>query len=94
MDADRLVDERYVLDEEAFVELAVWRLPRPLLGSAHWFKYRLALVVKGECALRYDNESGRGDHRHMGKRERPYPDPDTLIEDFWRDAEELRRWRW
>lgn len=64
MKADLLIDERHVLDAGMFVEIVVWRLPRPMRGSAHRFKYRLALVVDGICVLRYDNEAGKGDHRH------------------------------
>jgi Family of unknown function (DUF6516) len=30
------------------------------------FKYRLALVADGICVLRYDNETGKNDHRHRG----------------------------
>jgi hypothetical protein len=53
MKAELLLDERYVLAERVFVEIVVWRLPRPARGSAHPFKYRLALVEKGVCVLRY-----------------------------------------
>lgn len=38
----------------------------------HSLKYRLAYVVEGECVLRYDNEAGKGDHRHVGTNETPY----------------------
>jgi hypothetical protein len=43
--------------------------------------------------LRYDNEAGKGDHRHVNNREEPYSliDPDTLLAEFWRDVEEWRR---
>ncbi|RJX36031.1 MAG: hypothetical protein C4531_00760 [Desulfurivibrio sp.] len=41
--------------ESAFAELVLWRLPQPLEGSSHEFKYKLAYVVRGECVLRYDN---------------------------------------
>jgi hypothetical protein len=53
----------------------------------------LALVIDGICVLRYDNEAGKGDHRHFGSREEIYhfTDPDTMLEDFWRDVEEWRR---
>jgi hypothetical protein len=34
---------------------------------AHELWYRLALVVGGKCVLRYDNEAGKGDHRHVGR---------------------------
>jgi hypothetical protein len=93
MAAELLIDERYVLDARAFVEIVVWQLPRPARGSRHSFKYRLALVVDEVCVLRYDNESGKGDHRHIGSKEARYSfvDPDTLIADFWRDVERLRR---
>lgn len=69
---------------EAFVELVIWQLPRKLPGSGHRYKYRLALVKQGICVVRYDNEAGKGDHRHAGQKEEPYRfvDLDTLIRDF------------
>jgi Family of unknown function (DUF6516) len=93
MAAELLIDERHVLDARAFVEIVVWRLPRQVPGSRHLFKYRLALVVNEVCLLRYDNETGKGDHRHVGAKEARYSfvDPDTLLADFWRDVERLRR---
>jgi len=71
--------------------LVLWQLPRPLPGSTHRFKYRLAYVVEGKCVLRYDNESGKGDHRHFGEKERAYEfsGPEQLIADFERD---IARW--
>jgi hypothetical protein len=93
MSAELLINERHVLDAEAFVEIVVWRLPRASRASPHRFKYRLALVVNGICMLRYDNEAGKGDHRHIRDREEPYrfTDPDTLLADFWHDVEQTRR---
>jgi len=92
MNAILLLNERHVISEAAFVEMVVWRLPMPLPGSSHDFKYRLALVVDGRCVLRYDNESGKGDHRHVGEEELSYSftTPRVLLEDFWNDVE---RWR-
>ena len=91
MRAERLLDERHVLSVTAFAELVVWRVPAPVRGSAHRFRYRLALVVKGQCVLRYDNEPGKGDHRHAGKTERPYDFTtyDRLLADFWADVDRL-----
>jgi hypothetical protein len=93
MKAERLLDERYVLDARTFVEIVIWQLPRPARGSAHPFKYRLALVVDDICVLRYDNEAGKGDHRHDGDNEQFYRfiDTDTLLADFWQDIEKWRR---
>lgn len=93
MRADLLIDERHVLDAGTFVEIVVWRLPRPARGSAHPLKYRLALVIDGVCVLRYDNEAGKGDHKHLRDVEERYifNSPETLLADFWRDVEEWRR---
>ena len=64
-----------------------------LPASAHRFKYRLALVVNGECVLRYDNEAGKGDHRHIHGREEPYAfvDIDRLLADFRAEVERLMK---
>lgn len=88
MPATLLLKERHVMSENSFVEMVVWRLPLPLYGSSHDFKYRLALVVDGVCVLRYDNEAGKGDHRHCGGEELRYrfASPQTLLDDFWRDV--------
>lgn len=91
MKAIQLVSTRITYSESAFAELVLWRLPRPVEGSAHAFKYQLAYVVRGECVLRYDNEVGKGDHRHVGRIESAYTftTPENLIADFQRDIE---RW--
>ena len=38
--------------------------------------------------LRYDNEAGKGDHRHLGMREAPYTfvSVDRLLDDFLSDV--------
>jgi hypothetical protein len=92
MDAELLVNERHVLSAHAFVEVVVWRLPRSARRSSHRFKYRLALIIDEVCVLRYDNEAGKGDHRHVRDKEEPYSfsNPDTLLQDFWRDVAEWR----
>jgi len=40
MRAELLLDERHILDAQTFVEIVVWRLPRPVRSSMHPFKYR------------------------------------------------------
>jgi hypothetical protein len=66
---------------------------RPVEGSAHRYKYRLAYIHRGVCVVRYDNEHRKGDHRHFGNRETRYDfiDPDQLIADFQRDIERWNR---
>jgi hypothetical protein len=91
MKAALLLRERIVHSEDSFAEILLWKLPRPLAGSSHAFKYRLAFVVQGECVIRFDNEAGRGDHLHVGTRETRYPfvSPERLVADFER---QIGRW--
>jgi Family of unknown function (DUF6516) len=92
MKAVDLVRTRIVYSETAFAELVLWQVPKPVAGSKHLFKYRLAFVVNGICVLRYDNEAGKGDHRHFNNQENPYTftTPDKLIADFQND---ISRWK-
>ncbi|WP_157046114.1 toxin-antitoxin system TumE family protein [Geotalea uraniireducens] len=92
MSAKLMLNERHSLSEISFVEIVVWRLPLPLSGSHHDFKYRLALIVNGRCVLRYDNEAGKGDHRHKGEEEIPYffTTPQALLYDFWQNVDNWR----
>jgi hypothetical protein len=87
MKAARLLSRRVVVAVDAFVEVVVWQVPEPVPPSTHRFKYRLAYVVGGQCVLGYDNERGRGDHRHTGASEEPYEfsSPNQLMADFETD---------
>lgn len=91
MRAEPIYQRRHVLGQGAFVEMVVWRVPVPLDGSTHRFKYRLAYVINGVCVLRYDNEAGKGDHKHVGSVELKYSfaNPEALMADFWAD---VTRW--
>lgn len=84
MKADPMVQRRIIYAENAFAELSLWRLAQPLAGSHHPYKYRLAYVVNGRCVLRFDNEAGKGDHRHIDDAEETYPftTPERLLADF------------
>ena len=84
--------ERLVLNEGRFVELVVWLLPRPVSGSTHRYKYRMALIADGVCVLRFDNEAGKGDHRHVSERQVPYvfTTLDQPVSDFWQAVNEWR----
>lgn len=64
-----LLRERRVVAENRFAEIVIWELPRPVSASRHRFKYRLAFVVDEICVLRFDNETGKGDHKHVGDAE-------------------------
>ena len=92
MNAVLLLDQRDQIAEDAFAELRMWRVPSPVPGSGHDLKYALAYVVAGVCVLRYDNEAGKGDHRHIGAVERAYryTTAAQLLADFWNDVDQWR----
>jgi hypothetical protein len=82
-----------VRDDGSIIEIVIWELPEPLLPCAHHYKYRLYFGGKGVCRVRYDNERGKGDHRHFGEDEQSYgfTTIERLIEDFRLDIERWER---
>jgi len=93
MKATELLRRRVPYTETSFAELVLWHLPKPLSGSRRSYKYRLAFVVRGECVLRYDNESGKGHHRHYRGKESTFifESPEQLIAAFQRDIARYQR---
>ncbi len=61
-------------------------------GSKHGFKYSLYYGASGVRLVGYDNEAGKGDHRHYGDRKEPYEfrDVESLMADFLADIRRLR----
>ena len=86
---------KHELDDGAIVEMAIWKMPQKVAGSHHGFKYRLYFRKGGKRLVGYDNERGKGDHRHVLGRELAYrfTSPDRLIADFLANVEEARRKR-
>ena len=74
------------------IEAVIWEVPEPVLPSEHRVKYRLAYVVNGERVVGYDNERGKGDHRHIRGAEMRYTfrDVPALLHDFLRDVKEVK----
>lgn len=74
------------------IEVVIWHLSEPLPGSTHPYKYRLFYgKPDGSCIVRYDNERGKGDHRHVADDEEPYTFSTLrrLIDDFEADTERM-----
>ncbi len=78
------------------VEMVIWALPKPTPDRPHALKYRMYCGKNGRCVVRYDNETGKGDHRHYGRREEAYAfeSIEKLIADFKADCERLAGWVW
>ena len=71
------------------VEIVVWQVPEPVSPSKHVYKYSLYFGNGGICRIRYDNERGKGDHKHVGEAEEVYlfSSLEQLLADFKNDVE-------
>jgi hypothetical protein len=81
---------------DVIVDRVIWALPVPTPERQPGIKDRLHGGREGHGSVRYDNETGKGDHRHEGEQETPYhfTSLDRLIADFRDDCTRLAGWRW
>ena len=89
MKAAAIAQAKEVRDDGSVVEIVVWQLHEALPPCTHTYKYRLYFGAKGLCRVRYDNERGKGDHRHLGDAQEAYTfvSVTQLLDDFQRDVE-------
>lgn len=80
-------------DDGATIEMVIWEVPQPVPGSEHRYKYRLYYGFPGERVVGYDNETGKGDHRHLEGGEARYVffSVEKLVEDFLADVKAKRK---
>ena len=73
---------------DGVIEMVIWQLPEPTAERPHSLKYRLVYAVGDVRVVGYDNETGKGDHKHLAERELPYRfvDVNTLVADFYADV--------
>jgi hypothetical protein len=92
MKAELLFQQRIDYDDGAIVELVLWRVPSPVPPSHHSLKYSLFYGRPGIREVGYDNERGKGDHRHLKGAEGAYAftSVEQLMADFWSDVRSLR----
>lgn len=69
MEARLILDAKTTLTDGRIIQRKVWKLPRPTEGRTHALKCRLYCGKSGKTIVRYDNETGKGDHRHVGQDE-------------------------
>lgn len=94
MAAELLTRERLLLTATAFVD-------RDLEGTGSGARkcatvpVSSCLDLRWLCILRYDNEAGKGDHRHLGDAQAPYrfTGMEQMQADFWADVAEWRAGR-
>jgi hypothetical protein len=84
MQAELLLRSKEILSDGAILEMVIWKLPEPVAGCNHFYKYRLYYGTAGVRIVGFDNERPKGDHCHVDGREKPYQftDVDQLVDDF------------
>ena len=89
MKAKRIFYDKTVLPDDSIVEMTIWLLPKSSAERPHRLKYSLFFGRDGVRLVGYDNERGKGDHRHVLSKEEAYRfvDVETLVADFLRDVE-------
>lgn len=87
-----LFEDRQDLPDGSIVEMRIWKLPAPDAERPHGLKYSLFYGRDGVRLVGYDNERGKGDHRHIGRREFPYrfETAEKLIAAFLADVAKAR----
>jgi hypothetical protein len=92
MKAAMLLHQRIDYDDGGIVEMKLWRVPKPVPPTSHGLKYSLFYGRSGIREVGYDNERGKGDHRHFLGIESKYvfTSVEQLMADFWSDVSKLR----
>ena len=92
MKATLALHDKQVLPDGAIVEMKIWQLATSLRGSAHTLKYSLYYGKDNKRLVGYDNERGKGDHRHIegGQERYVFTSVEQLIADFLADVRGIR----
>ena len=92
MPARLILHRKRTFEDGAISEIKLWEVPEAVVGSQHRLKYSLYYGKAGGRLVGYDNERGKGDHRHYGDREEVYIfiDVETLVADFLSDVARAR----
>ena len=95
MKAKRVFYDKAVLPDGEIVEMVIWQLPEASSERPHGLKYSLFYGRDGERIVGYDNERGKGDHKHLGTAETPYSfvSAERLVADFLADVERAKNER-
>ena len=91
-DAVLIYHDKVLLPDNAIVEMRIWRLPIRNVERPHGLKYSLFYGENGKRIIGYDNERGKGDHRHYFDEEEAiqFVDIEALVNSFLYDVRKHR----
>ena len=90
--ATLIYHDKAALPEGGLVEMKIWALPQATPERPHGLKYSLFYGRDDKRIVGYDNEAGKGDHRHLHGHEEAYrfTTVEQLMADFLADVERER----
>ena len=92
MKAVKIFYDKAILPDGATVQMTIWQLPRSTQERPHGLKYSLFYGGQDDCIVGYDNESGKGDHKHIRDVQTRYKfvNVEAMVTDFLADVERIR----
>src|SRR5919112_1317068 len=90
--ARALINRKVIYDDGGILQIRIWSVLSPVMASRHAYKYSLFYGRDGVRLVGYDNERGKGDHKHIRASELPYAftDVNRMIDDFMADVTAMR----
>ncbi len=84
MKARLVLDEKIVFEDGSILQIRIWSVARPVPPTLHGYKYSLFFGRPGVCLVGFDNERGKGDHKHVLDEETAYTfvSIEQLLRDF------------
>jgi hypothetical protein len=70
--AEKILDVRNEFQNGTVIVIRVWLVPEPVPPSEHRFKYSFFFGRPGVRLVLFDNERGKGDHKHIREVESDY----------------------
>jgi len=88
MESHLAFHDKAVYPDGSIIEMTIWELSGAVAGNPHMLKYSLFYGSPGILIIRYDNERGKGGHKHIGEDEEAYSftTVEQLIADFLSDV--------
>ncbi len=82
--AEKVLDVRNSFEDGTLLVIRVWKLAEPVPPAMHRFKYSFFYGRPGVRLVLFDNERGKGDHKHLREVESVYvfESVENLMNDF------------
>ena len=84
MKAGLLLNEKTVFEDGSILEVPIWSVPQPVPPATHASKCSLFFGRPNQRLAGFDNDRGKGDHKHIPGIETPYAfvSIHQLLQDF------------